>query len=245
MFLFSENALLTRGVSMAISCLLGPSGAVGCGGATSSLISAVAVDALLEEAVTHIYQPLYLAVEEAIERPLPKPSSADYASARLLEALVEAKLAIDFLKRGLTRNAAGKAFQAWRAVLATLLKLELERLKALAKTGEERRWLEEKAVPRVPTSRMMSLSRLLEELGYVHLTYVTDRALNLHDYQYHGPDPDMALSKYRTREEAAYFIKSLIEVVAEYAERLKTRVTWTEEHERVYRALVEEVGGLR
>jgi len=181
-------------------------------------------------------------MELVIERPLPKPTSVDYASARLLEALVEARLALDFLKRGLTRNAAGKAFQAWRAVLAALLRLELDKLKALAKTEEERRWLEEKAVPRVPTSRMMSLSRLLEELGYERLTYITDRALNLHDYQYHGPDPDMALSKYRTREEAAYFIKSLIEVVAEYAERLRGRVAWSEEHEKAYKALVEELG---
>jgi len=178
-------------------------------------------------------------VEVVIERPLPKPTSADYASARLLEALVEAKLAIDFLKRGLTRNAAGKAFQAWKAVLAALLKLELEGLKAVAKSEEEKRWLEEKAVSRVPTTKMMSLSRLLEELGYARLTYVTDRALNLHDYQYHGPDPDMALSRYRTREEAAYFIKSLVEVVVEYAERLKTRVAWTEEHENALKELKE------
>jgi len=199
----------------------------------------VTVNALSEEAVTHIYLPLYLAVEQAIERPLPKPSSADYASARLLEALVEAKLAIDFLKRGLTRNAAGKAFQAWRAVLAAPLKLELDRLKALAKTEEERRWLEERAVPRVPTSRMMSLSRLLEELGYERLTYITDRALNLHDYQYHGPDPDMALSKYRTREEAALAVKSLVKAVIRYAEALKSRVAWSEEHENALKGLKE------
>jgi len=106
------------------------------------------------------------AIEQVIERPLPKPSSADYASARLLEALVEARLALEFLRRGLTRNAAGKAFQAWRAVLAALLKLELDRHKALAKTGEERRWLEEKAVPRVPTTKMIALSQMLRELGY-------------------------------------------------------------------------------
>jgi len=236
---------LTRGVSMAISCLLGPSGAVGCGVAASSLISAVAVDALLEEAVTHIYQPLYLAVEEAIERPLPKPSSADYASARLLEALVEARLALEFLRRGLTRNAAGKAFQAWRAVLAALLRLELDRLKTLAKTEEERRWLEERAVPRVPTTKMIPLSQMLEQLGYEDVTYITYGALNLHDYQYHGPDPDMALSKYRTREEAAAAVKSLVKAVIRYIERLKSGVAWTEEHERAYKALVEEVGGLR
>lgn len=85
--------------------------------------------------------------------------------ARLLEAVVEARLALHFVKEGLVRNAAGKAFQAWRAVLAALLRLELERLKAIAKSEEERRWLEERAVPRVPTSRMISLS-LLERMGY-------------------------------------------------------------------------------
>ena len=178
-------------------------------------------------------------MELAIERPLPKPSSADYASARILEALVEAKLALDFLRRGLTRNAAGKAFQAWRAVLAALLKLELERLKALAKSDEERRWLEERAVPRVPTSKMVPLSLMLEQLGYEDVAYITDRALNLHDYQYHGPDPDMALSKYRTREEAALAVKSLVKAVARYVETLKGHVTWTEEHEKAYKAIVE------
>jgi len=70
---------------------------------------------------------------EAVERPLPKPSDAAYVEARLLEALGEARLALEFLERGLTRNAACKAFQAWRALLAALLRLELERLKALAR----------------------------------------------------------------------------------------------------------------
>jgi len=180
-------------------------------------------------------------MELAIERPLPKPTSADYASARLLEALVETKLAIDFLKRGLTRNAAGKAFQAWRAVLAALLKLELERLKTIAKTEEERRWLEERAVPRVPTGKMVPLSLMLEEVGYRDIAFITSHALNLHDYQYHGPDPDMALSKFRTREEAAVAVKSLVKAVIRYAEALKSRITWTEEHEKAYKSLVEEL----
>jgi len=178
-------------------------------------------------------------MEQVIERPLPKPSSADYASARLLEALVEAKLALDFLRRGLTRNAAGKAFQAWRAVLAALLKLELDKLKALAKSEEERRWLEERTVPRVPTSRMIPLSLMLEQLGHEDVAYITDRALNLHDYQYHGPDPDIALSKYRTREEAALAVKSLVKAVIRYAEALKSRVAWSEEHENALKGLKE------
>ncbi|ABO07919.1 PaREP1 family protein [Pyrobaculum calidifontis] len=168
-------------------------------------------------------------MEQVIERPLPKPTSADYASARLLEALVKAKLALDFLERGLTRNAAGKAFQAWRTVLAALLKLELERLKALAKTEEERRWLEERAVPRVPTTKMIPLSQMLRVLGYRDVAFITDRALNLHDYQYHGPDPDMALSKYRTREEAARAVVELVSAVVDYVERLRDKCAGCEE----------------
>jgi len=65
---------------------------------------------------------------EAIEKPLPKPTDATYVEARLLEALVEARLAFRLLEE-LTRNAAGRAFQAWKALLAALLRLD--RLKAL------------------------------------------------------------------------------------------------------------------
>ncbi len=92
-------------------------------------------------------------VAELVEKPLPKPSDEGYIEARLLETLAETKLALEHLERGLTRNAACKAFQAWKALLAALLRLELDKLKALAKTEEERRWLESKAVPGSPRSR--------------------------------------------------------------------------------------------
>jgi hypothetical protein len=54
----------------------------------------------------------FFVVVEFVERPLHKPSDEGYIEARLLEALVEARLALRFLEKGLTRNAAGKAFQA-------------------------------------------------------------------------------------------------------------------------------------
>jgi len=179
---------------------------------------------------------------EAVERLLPKPSSVDYASARLLEALVEAKLALDFLKRGLTRNAAGKAFQAWKAVLAALLKLE--RLKAVAKTEEEKKWLEERAVPRVPTTKMIALSQMLRELGYRDVSAWTNLALNLQDYQYHGPDPDMALSKYRTREEAARAVVELVSAVVDYVQRLREKVQFSEEVEKALESVRAELAVL-
>jgi len=105
-----------------------------------------------------------------VEKPLPKPSSEGCIEARLLETLGEAGLALEYLERGLTRNAACKAFQAWKALLAALLRLELEKLKALAGTEEEKRWLESKAVPYVPTAKMKELSRLLKEARHEGIT---------------------------------------------------------------------------
>jgi len=136
---------------------------------------------------------------------------------------------LEYLERGFTRDAAGMAFHAWKALLAALLRLELERLKALVKTEEERRWLESKAVPRVPTTRMKELGRLLEEAGHYGISAWTDKALDLHDYQYHGPDPDMALSKYTTRESAAADVLLLLKELARRVETLRGRVKWSEE----------------
>jgi hypothetical protein len=125
-------------------------------------------------------------VVELVERPLPKPSDEGYIEARLLEALGESRLALEYLERGFTRDAAGMAFHAWKALLAALLRLELEKLKTLAKTEEEKRWLESKAVPRIPTTRIKELGRLLEEAGHYGISAWTAVALDLHDYQYHG-----------------------------------------------------------
>jgi hypothetical protein len=171
-------------------------------------------------------------VVELVERPLPKPSGEGYIEARLLEALGEAKLALEYLERGLTRDAAGMAFHAWKALLATLLRLELERLKALAKTEEEKKWLESKAVPRVPTTRMKELGRLLEEAGHYGISAWTAVALDLHDYQHHGPDPDTALSKYATRQSAAADVLLLLKELARRVETLKSRVKWGDELEK-------------
>ncbi len=183
---------------------------------------------------------VFMAVK-LVERPLPKPSSEGYIEAGLLEALVEARLALRFLEEGLTRNAAGKAFQAWRALLAALLRLELERLKALVKTEEERRWLESTAVPRVPTTKMIALSLMLEKTGHEDISLWTDRALLLHDYQYNGPDPDMALSKFKSTEEAREYVLRLVNEVARRAETLRDRVKRPDELDK---ALAELRGAL-
>jgi Archaeal PaREP1/PaREP8 family. len=79
---------------------------------------------------------------------------------------------------------------------------------------------------------MKELSRLLEEAGHEGIPFVTALALDLHEYQYHGPDPDMALSKYTTRESAAADVVELIQELTKRIETLKGRVKWTEELEK-------------
>jgi hypothetical protein len=171
-------------------------------------------------------------VVELVERPLPKPSDEGYIEAKLLEALAEARLALEYLERGFTRDAAGMAFHAWKAFMAALLRLELEKLEALVKTEEEKRWLESKAVPWVPATKMKELGRLLEEAGHYGISAWTDKALDLHDYQYHGPDPDAALSKYTTRESAAADVLLLLKELAKRVETLKGRIKWSDELEK-------------
>ncbi|WP_292000192.1 PaREP1 family protein [Caldivirga sp.] len=178
---------------------------------------------------------------EILEKPLPKPTSEDYVGMRLLESLIEARLALEFLNKGLVRNSAGKAFQSWRALLAALLRLELDKLLKVARTEEERKWLMDRAVPRVPTSRMKALSQLLEDVGYGGLSAWMDKALDLHDYQYNGPDPGMALSKYRSRKEAVVDVKLIINELMRGIEKLKPRVKWSNELENAFKALKEEV----
>ena len=185
---------------------------------------------------------------EQLEKPLPKPQRdpAGYAAARALEALLEALIALEFLEKGYTRNAAGKAFQAWRALIGALV--TLERKKIVQGLGEEeKRWLSGRAIPRIPTTRLRRLARLLEEAtGRRGLVAYTAMALELHDYQYHGSDPDLELSKYRDRGEAAYDIKALLEellgITKQYLKPLlEERGKWTRSHEDALKKLDERL----
>ena len=63
------------------------------------------------------------------------------------------------------------------------------------------------------------------------------RHLTYNDYQYNGPDPDMALSKYRSREEAAYDVVKLLSGLIRYAEVIKPRIKWGDELENALREL--------
>jgi hypothetical protein len=97
-----------------------------------------------------------------LEKPWRDPEG--YRRGRLLEAKYEAELALKFLEEGLYRNAAGKAFQAWKALLAALAvehrdKLA-ERFKGVRTTRDGRRvHLADFVVAFMPTGYMLAVAK--------------------------------------------------------------------------------------
>ncbi|GAB6944858.1 PaREP1 family protein [Vulcanisaeta sp. JCM 14467] len=125
-----------------------------------------------------------------------------YVEARRAEALAEARLAIRLLVEGYTRNAAGKAFQSFKSLLAAL-------------AGERREELRDKiqnidrVIAYMPTSMIREVGKLLG------LEREAAIALALHQYQYNGADPEGVMSIYTSRAEAVKDICALLNSVAE------------------------------
>ena len=156
----------------------------------------------------------------SLERPLPKEDLKELAKLKLKESLIESKLALEYLDKGIIRNAAGKAFQAWKALISALIALNFDKL-AKDLNKDQREWLKEKGIL-APTSKLKPLSLMLENKAKLKgLSAWTDKALDLHDYQYNGPDPDLVFSKYTDSETASEDVKLLLRTLIEYVEKHK------------------------
>jgi len=147
-----------------------------------------------------------------------------YRRTRLLEARYELELAKRFLSDNLVKNAAGKAFQAWKALVAALLVDKLNELEKMfpgyVKLRNGRRvrkahWI----LAIVPTTRLKQLASILDRETYLY----TEVALSLHEYQYNGPDREGVLSRYLSDELAKRDIEMLIEVISRKLEALGIR----------------------
>ncbi|WP_373467911.1 PaREP1 family protein [Acidianus infernus] len=151
---------------------------------------------------------------------LPKPwfDLNGYKKTRLEEAEFEANIAEEFLKEGLLRNAAGKAFQAWKALIAAMLTEKRDEL--LKKYPGKKRLSVEFAdwlIAIVPTSYMEELSLFLGK----EVNLVTKLALAIHDYQYNGADKETVLSPFRSDEIAKENIQILISEIRSRLEKMK------------------------
>lgn len=137
-----------------------------------------------------------------------------YKRDRLKEALYEAELAEEFLKNGLYKNAAGKAFQAVKAYLAAVA---TEKREALAQYYPGERTVQKKKVAVIdlliaymPTTRMKEVAA---RLGDRELELVVEKALDLHQFQYNGLDREGVFSRYTTLEIVERDIKDVVEFV--------------------------------
>jgi Archaeal PaREP1/PaREP8 family. len=149
-----------------------------------------------------------------------------YVEIRLQEATAEAELALRFLEEGLHRNAARKAFQAWKAALAAAAALArdemLKRYRGKVATREDTEvemadWL----IALMPTGRMWEVARVLRRIYGDVVVLLTALALNLHEVQHNGLDESGVLSKYSTLQQVEEDVKELAQRTAEFAETLK------------------------
>jgi hypothetical protein len=146
---------------------------------------------------------------------------------RLQAAPAEAELALRSLEEGLHRNAAGKAFQAWKAALAAALArdelLRRYRGKVATREGAEVEladWL----IALMPTGRMWEVARNLRRIYGDVVVLLTALALNLHEVQHNGLDESGILSKYSTLQQVEEDVKELAQRTAEFAQALKQRL---------------------
>ena len=132
----------------------------------------------------------------------------DYVEARIIESLSDLLLSLTLWKEGYTRNSAGKAFSAVKALMSALVVVNEDKLISLAKDNEEREWIKKKAHI-VPTHSMYALAQMLRKIG-IDIINLVNYALNLHEYQYNGFEPDF--SRYSRKEDV---FTDLITVVRE------------------------------
>lgn len=111
-----------------------------------------------------------------------------------MEARYEAEIAIRMLGEGLSRNATGKAFQAWKSFLAAISTGMINELsKVYRRKVRVRGGLKERinealyVVAFMPMTRVFEVSKVLAALSPM-IPYLTLASLELHRYQYNGPD---------------------------------------------------------
>ncbi|MEM1638153.1 MAG: PaREP1 family protein [Pyrobaculum sp.] len=138
-----------------------------------------------------------------------------YREDRLAEALYEAELAERFLKNGLLRNAAAKAFQAVKAYLASEAarrrEVVAEAYPGVKSTRRGRKaaradWI----IAVMPTNKMKEVAQLL---GDRELELAVEKALDLHEFQYNGLDPYGDVARYASREAVEKDIADVVEFV--------------------------------
>ena len=147
---------------------------------------------------------------------LPKPwfDLQAYKRTRLMEAKYEAEIARRFLEEGLVRNAAGKAYQAWKALVAGISVDYRDKLKGVFKgkvkiKGGEVVDKADWVIAIMPSTTLKTVSQIIG--GEISL--YTNVAILIHQYQHNGPDKEGIVSPYTSDEEAKSDILLLLDEI--------------------------------
>lgn len=150
-----------------------------------------------------------------------------YVEIRLEEARYELELAEKFTREEMYRNAAGKAFQAWKSLMAALAAIHREVLArhypGVVKTRDGRTvarvdWL----IAYMPSSKLREVAQRLRDVVDFDVVSLTDLALNLHEFQYNGVDREALLSRYTSLELAVEDLKLFVARCREVLQRVKS-----------------------
>jgi len=149
-----------------------------------------------------------------------------YIEIRIKEALYEFELAEKFMDNDLYRNAAGKAFQGWKATLSVLAANSRDELakefRGLVRL-RERISVEmvDFIIAVMPTTRMKKIAALLRPKYGSDIILLTELALDLHEVQYNGLDKSAVLSRYLDLD----MVKQDIGTIIEGGRRLISSIT--------------------
>ena len=145
---------------------------------------------------------------------LPKPwfDLQAYKKTRLMEAKYGAEIALRFLEEGLVRNAAGKAYQAWKALVAGVSVDYRDKLRGVFKGKVKIKG--GKVVDKVDWVIAIMPSTALKEVSQIiggEVSLYTNVAILIH--QYNGPDKEGIVSPYTSDGEAKSDIVLLLDEI--------------------------------
>ncbi|AWS00379.1 PaREP1 family protein [Metallosphaera hakonensis] len=159
----------------------------------------------------------------------PKFDKKAYIRARIIETLDDLDIAINMWLAGRSRNSAGKAFGAVKALLSALVTKNLDKLNS--------EWYIKRGYS-APSHALKGISIDLAKIGYTEVEEITNVALLLHDYQYNGFDPDF--SKYKTEDEVLHDLTLTIKIVLQNIKKWFPE-EWGKELETLYNLVLSDL----
>lgn len=155
-----------------------------------------------------------------------------YVYAKVLDGLVEARLALEMLGRDLIQNASAKAFMSVKSIVSALVVKNFAKIIEGGVDERRRAWYENVGYS-ATTTGLIGISKDLKKLG-IDVEAVVKTALLLHRFSYNGFDPNLV--DYRDTDEVK---DDIIEVVS-WALTIKElfRDIWDERLEQEERELM-------